>query len=91
MPPAVSSVWLDVLLEAIPSLTKDIIRRDLLSLAVARSQLSQTVISRKSGCLIFGTIAHKFEPFWYVTYTQICMHYIHVGTAEPSVCTCIYM
>jgi hypothetical protein len=63
--PSVSSVWLDALLEAVPSLTKDVIRRDIVSLAVARSQLSQTVNSRKSGCLIFGAIAQKFEPFWY--------------------------
>jgi serine/threonine-protein phosphatase 4 regulatory subunit 4 len=62
--PSVSSVWLDALLEAVPSLTKDVIRRDIVSLAVARSQLSQTVNSRKSGCLIFGAIAQKFEPFW---------------------------
>ena len=62
---AVSSVWLEALLDSIPALSKDIIRRNVLSLATARSQLSQTVSSRKSGCLIFGAITQKFEPFWY--------------------------
>ena len=61
---AVSSSWLEALLVAVPSLSKDIIRREVFSLAVARAQLSQTVVSRKSSCLIFGTMAQKFEPFW---------------------------
>ncbi|XP_074642861.1 serine/threonine-protein phosphatase 4 regulatory subunit 4-like [Tubulanus polymorphus] len=61
--PEVAGAWLDTLLDVIELLPKDIIKRDVLSKAVAKGQLSQSVQSRLSCCRILGKIATKFEPF----------------------------
>jgi len=64
--PAVSTAWLATLLSAIPHLPKDVIKREILNIAVANGQLSQTVSSRQASCQIIGKMAPKFEPFWWV-------------------------
>jgi len=60
----VSTAWLATLLSAIPHLPKDVIKREILNIAVANGQLSQTVSSRQASCQIIGKMAPKFEPFW---------------------------
>ena len=62
----ISSAWLGTVLAAIPHLPKDVIKRDILNIAVAKGQLSQTVTSRQASCQIIGRMAPKFEPFWLV-------------------------
>ena len=63
---AVSSAWLSPLLSAIPHLPKDVLRREVLNIAVANAQLSQTVNSRKASCQMIGKMAPKFESYWWV-------------------------
>ena len=62
--PAVSTSWLTALLSSIPHLPKDVIKGEILNIAVANGQLSQTVSSRQASCQIIGRMAPKFEPFW---------------------------
>ncbi|XP_021373715.1 serine/threonine-protein phosphatase 4 regulatory subunit 4-like isoform X1 [Mizuhopecten yessoensis] len=61
--PDVASAWLETLLDVIDLLPKDIIKKEILNIAIAKGQLSQTVYSRLSCCKILGKIATKFEPF----------------------------
>ncbi|XP_067680173.1 serine/threonine-protein phosphatase 4 regulatory subunit 4-like [Haliotis asinina] len=61
--PDVAAAWLDTLLDVIDLLPKDVIKSDVLTIAVAKGQLSQSVQARLSCCKILGKIATKFEPF----------------------------
>ncbi|XP_041351880.1 serine/threonine-protein phosphatase 4 regulatory subunit 4-like isoform X2 [Gigantopelta aegis] len=61
--PEVAKCWLDTLLDVIELLPKDVIKSDILSIAISKGQLSQAVQSRLSCCKILGKIATKFEPF----------------------------
>lgn len=61
--PDVANAWLETLLDVIDLLPKDVIKRDILSIAIMKGQLSQPVQSRLSCCHILGKIATKFEPF----------------------------
>ncbi|XP_060071594.1 serine/threonine-protein phosphatase 4 regulatory subunit 4-like isoform X3 [Ylistrum balloti] len=61
--PDVASAWLETLLDVIDLLPKDIIKKEILNIAIAKGQLSQAVHSRLSCCKILGKIATKFEPF----------------------------
>ncbi|XP_064621260.1 serine/threonine-protein phosphatase 4 regulatory subunit 4-like isoform X4 [Lineus longissimus] len=61
--PDVAGAWLDTLLDVIDLLPKDVIKKDVLAIAVAKGQLSQSVQSRLACCKILGKIATKFDPF----------------------------
>ncbi|KAL5008249.1 hypothetical protein ScPMuIL_013830 [Solemya velum] len=61
--PDVANAWLETLLDVIELLPKDVIKKDILSIAIAKGQLSQSVQSRLSCCKILGKIATRFEPF----------------------------
>lgn len=57
----VSQAWLDCLISVISYLPREIVRREILGLAVAKGQLSQPTASRLSCCSILGAVAPKFD------------------------------
>lgn len=61
--PDISNAWLGTLLDVIDLLPKDVIKKEILTAAVAKGQLSQSVPARLSCCQILGKIATKFDPF----------------------------
>ncbi|XP_076315081.1 serine/threonine-protein phosphatase 4 regulatory subunit 4-like [Tachypleus tridentatus] len=61
--PVVASAWMETLLDVIDLLPKEIIKRDLLTLAVNKGQLSQPVSSRLLCCKMVGKISTKFDPY----------------------------
>lgn len=61
--PDIANAWLDTLLDVIDLLPKDIIKKEILSVAIEKGQLSQPVQTRLACCRILGKIATKFEPF----------------------------
>ncbi|CAI9734860.1 serine/threonine-protein phosphatase 4 regulatory subunit 4-like isoform X4 [Octopus vulgaris] len=61
--PDISSAWLGTLLDVIDLLPKTVIQKEILTAAVAKGQLSQSVQARLSCCQILGKIATKFDPF----------------------------
>ena len=61
--PDVSCAWLDTLLDVIELLPKDVIKKEILHVAIAKGQLSQSVAARMACCKILGKICTKFEPF----------------------------
>ncbi|XP_050713956.1 serine/threonine-protein phosphatase 4 regulatory subunit 4-like [Eriocheir sinensis] len=60
--PVVANAWLETLLDVIDLLPRDVIREEILSLAVTKGQ-SQQVSARLAACKLIGKIATKFEPF----------------------------
>ncbi|KAL9957888.1 hypothetical protein ACROYT_G034843 [Oculina patagonica] len=60
----VSNAWLDTLLTSIDFLPKDVIKREVLGIAISKGQLSQTVNYRLASCKLLGKIAPKFETYW---------------------------
>ncbi|XP_076036119.1 uncharacterized protein LOC143022060 isoform X2 [Oratosquilla oratoria] len=60
--PVVANAWLETLLDVIDLLPKDVIKDEILSMAVSKGQ-SQQVSSRLAACKLLGKIATKFEPF----------------------------
>ena len=60
----ISNAWLSMTLSSIPYLPKDIVKRHILTTALAKGQLSQTINSRQASCKIIGALASKFEPYW---------------------------
>ncbi|XP_033105382.1 serine/threonine-protein phosphatase 4 regulatory subunit 4-like [Anneissia japonica] len=61
--PDISEAWLDVLLQVISFLPKDLIRKEILTVAVAKGRLTQLMQSRLASCLILGKIATRFDSF----------------------------
>lgn len=61
--PIVANAWVETLLDVIDLLPKDVIRQEILSLAVAKGQISQPVTSRLSCCRMLGKLCEKFEPY----------------------------
>ena len=61
-----SRAWLGTVLACIPVLPKDELKRKILTLAVSKGQLSQTISSRQNSCRIVGEIALRFssESMW---------------------------
>ncbi|XP_060560936.1 serine/threonine-protein phosphatase 4 regulatory subunit 4-like isoform X3 [Ruditapes philippinarum] len=59
----IANAWLDTLLDVIDLLPKDIIKKEILTIAIEKGQLSQPVQTRLSCCKILGKIATRFEPF----------------------------
>ncbi|XP_076464367.1 serine/threonine-protein phosphatase 4 regulatory subunit 4-like [Babylonia areolata] len=61
--PEVSAAWLGTLLDVIDLLPTEIIKKDILGIAINKGQLQQPVPVRLSCCKILGKIATKFESF----------------------------
>ena len=59
--PVVANAWLETLLDAIDLLPADVIRREIVALAVKKSQPSQSISARKSSCRLLGKIATKLD------------------------------
>lgn len=60
----VANAWLRTLLTSIDFLPKDVIKREILGIAIAKGQLSQSVNCRLASCKLLGQIAPKFETYW---------------------------
>ncbi|CAH3168182.1 unnamed protein product [Porites evermanni] len=60
----VSNAWLQTLLTSIDFLPKDVIKREVLGIAISKGQLSQSVNCRLASCKLLGKIAPKFETYW---------------------------
>ncbi|XP_012942887.2 serine/threonine-protein phosphatase 4 regulatory subunit 4 isoform X2 [Aplysia californica] len=66
----IAGAWLDTLLSCIDKLPKDVVKKDILhgqdyilSIAVNKGQLSQTLQARISCCKILGKVSSVFENF----------------------------
>ena len=59
--PVVANAWLETLLDAIDLLPPDIIKREIIAIAVSKGQISNSAASRKSACRIFGKVATKLD------------------------------
>lgn len=59
--------WLGTILACISVLPKEDLKRKILTLAISKGQLSQTVTSRQTSCRIVGEIANRFgsESMWW--------------------------
>lgn len=57
----VSKAWLGTVLACIGVLPKEDLKRKILTLAISKGQLSQTVNSRQISCRIVGEIANRFS------------------------------
>jgi len=62
--PVVANAWLETLLDAIDLLPVDVIRQEIVVIAINKSQLSQPPFSRLAACKILGKLATKLEPVW---------------------------
>jgi hypothetical protein len=62
--PVVANAWLETLLDAIDLLPVDVIRQEIVVIAIGKSQLSQPPFSRLAACKILGKLATKLEPVW---------------------------
>ncbi|CAL4097287.1 unnamed protein product, partial [Meganyctiphanes norvegica] len=60
--PVVANAWLETLLDVMDLLPKEVIKEEILVLAVNKGQ-SQQVSARLAACKLIGKIATKFEPF----------------------------
>lgn len=60
----VANSWLETLLTSIDFLPKDVIKREVLGIAISKGQLSQSVNCRLASCKLLGQIAPKFEIYW---------------------------
>ena len=57
--PVVANAWLDTLLDAIDLLPPDVIKREIVAIAVGKGQLTNNVASRKSACrYVFHVIVY---------------------------------
>ena len=59
--PVVANAWLETLLDAIDLLPADVIRREIVILAVKKGHPSQSVAARKSSCRLLGKISTKLD------------------------------
>ncbi|XP_067941326.1 serine/threonine-protein phosphatase 4 regulatory subunit 4-like [Watersipora subatra] len=59
----VGEAWLETLLEVIPLLSKDVLRREVMTKAMQKGQLSQNIQSRLMSCRILGRISICLESF----------------------------
>ena len=57
--PVVANAWLETLLDAIDLLPIEVIKQDIINIAVAKSQLSQPPFSRAASCKMLGKLATK--------------------------------
>ncbi|XP_041467949.1 serine/threonine-protein phosphatase 4 regulatory subunit 4-like isoform X4 [Lytechinus variegatus] len=61
--PDISDSWLEVLLKVIAHLPKDVLKKDILPIALSKGQLAQSVQSRLASCRLLGKIATRFDTF----------------------------
>ncbi|XP_042903187.1 serine/threonine-protein phosphatase 4 regulatory subunit 4 isoform X2 [Parasteatoda tepidariorum] len=61
--PVVANAWMETLLDVIDLLPKEIVKGEILTLAVNKGQMSQPVSSRLLCCKILGKICLKFDPY----------------------------
>ena len=59
--PIVANAWLETLLDAIDLLSPDVIKTEILPIATAKGQLSQSSGSRKASARLLGKVATKLE------------------------------
>ena len=59
--PVVANAWLETLLDAIDLLPLDVIRQEIVTIAVAKSQLSQPAFSRMASAKMLGKLATKLD------------------------------
>ena len=52
------------MVQIIPHLPKEVIKRQVLGIAEANGQLSMSVSSRQATCKLLGAMAAKFDPYW---------------------------
>ena len=57
----VANAWLETLLDVMDLLPKDIIREEVLPVAVAKAQ-HQALTAKLMACKLIGKLATKFEP-----------------------------
>ena len=62
--PVVANAWLETLLDAIDLLPVDVIRQEIVVIAVNKSQPAQPPFSRIAACKILGKLATKLEAVW---------------------------
>ncbi|XP_021926333.1 serine/threonine-protein phosphatase 4 regulatory subunit 4-like isoform X3 [Zootermopsis nevadensis] len=60
--PVVASAWLETLLDVIDLLPANVIKSDILPLAISR-QIAQSISARLTACKLLGKMATKFEPY----------------------------
>ncbi|KAL0281131.1 UNVERIFIED_CONTAM: hypothetical protein PYX00_002216 [Menopon gallinae] len=58
----VSNAWLDTLLEVTELLPVDIIRHEILHIAISKGQISQSVWHRVAACKLLGKLCTRFDP-----------------------------
>ncbi|XP_064489697.1 serine/threonine-protein phosphatase 4 regulatory subunit 4-like [Ornithodoros turicata] len=61
--PVVASAWVETLLDVMDLLPKDVLRKDILTLAVNKGQLSQPEPARVLCCRLLGKICIKLDPY----------------------------
>ena len=59
--PVVANAWLETLLDAVDLLPIDVIRTEIIAIAVNKSQLSQPVFSRMAACKLLGKLSTKLD------------------------------
>ncbi|XP_023287922.1 serine/threonine-protein phosphatase 4 regulatory subunit 4 isoform X2 [Orussus abietinus] len=60
--PLVAHAWLETLLDVIELLSIDVIRQEILPIAINKGQLSQPISSRIMCCKLVGKICTRFDP-----------------------------
>ncbi|XP_054723617.1 serine/threonine-protein phosphatase 4 regulatory subunit 4-like, partial [Uloborus diversus] len=61
--PVVANAWMETLLDVIDLLPKEVIKGEILSLAVNKGQMSQPVPSRLLCCKLLGKMCEKFDAY----------------------------
>ncbi|XP_035210031.1 serine/threonine-protein phosphatase 4 regulatory subunit 4-like isoform X2 [Stegodyphus dumicola] len=61
--PVVANAWMETLLDVIDLLPKEVVKGEILTLAVNKGQLSQPISSRLLCCKMLGKICMKFDPY----------------------------
>ncbi|KAG8182940.1 hypothetical protein JTE90_010569 [Oedothorax gibbosus] len=61
--PVVANAWMETLLDVIDLLPKEIVKGEILTLAVNKGQMSQPISSRLLCCKMLGKICLKFDPY----------------------------
>jgi len=59
--PVVANAWLETLLDAIDLLPIDVIRQEIITIAISKSQLSQPAFSRMASCKMLGKLSTKLD------------------------------
>lgn len=57
----VANAWLETLLDAIDLLPSDVIKKEVVGIAIGKADPDQTITSRKSACRVLGKVAGKLD------------------------------